>query len=351
MRAHLIIGGGGGPPDYLTMLNRKPDKEIVVMVCEKIYEKELSFPTILMLPDKYVMYYIAIDEVFDERSFYTCYAESIDGINWSKPSLGLIEYRDSKENNIISKDFEGISVEYHNGIFYLLAYSLDYYTYLYKSIDGIRFEKISGFSIPYCADTQNQIIWDMNTNKYKLYLRSWYESENRNVVHNHTDSLYRAVSLAETNNIENYELALSETPFYRWGKGIIPPAISNELPVVIKNTDDMDYDIYNSAVHIYGNLYIAYPILYYHYPEPPQGGKYYNDGYAVIGMYVSNDGINFIQITNDYDHGNDYKWCESAIGHIETKEKIIQYFVKFNKMHGDPRLDSDNKIIARIYLK
>jgi hypothetical protein len=172
--------------------------------------------------------------------------------------LGLIEYQGSKENNIISKDFENVSVEYRNGVFYLLAYSLEYYIYLYKSIDGIRFEKITSFNIPYCADTHNQIIWDMNTGSYKLYLRSWYKSENKNITYNHTDSLYRSVSLGETVDIENYKLDLSENPFYRWGKGIIPPAISNELPVVMKNVDDEDYDIYNPAVHIYGNkLYVG----------------------------------------------------------------------------------------------
>ena len=31
----------------------------------------------------------------------TCYAESDDGIHWTKPSLGLIEFNGSKDNNIV----------------------------------------------------------------------------------------------------------------------------------------------------------------------------------------------------------------------------------------------------------
>src|ERR1700733_642884 len=31
----------------------------------------------------------------------TCYAESIDGIVWTKPSLGIVEFAGSRDNNII----------------------------------------------------------------------------------------------------------------------------------------------------------------------------------------------------------------------------------------------------------
>ena len=31
----------------------------------------------------------------------TCYAESRDGVNWSKPNLGLFEFNGSKDNNIV----------------------------------------------------------------------------------------------------------------------------------------------------------------------------------------------------------------------------------------------------------
>ena len=32
---------------------------------------------------------------------YTAYAESMDGIHWEKPSLGLFEFRESTDNNLI----------------------------------------------------------------------------------------------------------------------------------------------------------------------------------------------------------------------------------------------------------
>lgn len=322
------------PIDYVALLRRMPDKEIVVIACERPYERELSFPTIISLPDKYLMYYIVYNGL-GEREFSTCYAESKDGINWTKPNIGTVEFSGELDNNIISNEFEGISVEYHDGTFYLLTYAADFKTYLYKSSDGKAFSKIESFNIPYCCDTQNQIIWDDLTNRYKLYLRSWYKSENKNIIYNHTDSLYRSVSLLETNNPEAINLTLSGHPLYRWGYGDIPPALSDELPIVMRNTGNDDYDIYNSCVHKYGkNTYIAYPIIYWHFPDISLGGATNNDGYARIGMWSSSDGVNFHAITNDYFNAGNM-FFEFALGHIETDNEIIHYYVKFNKTHGD----------------
>jgi hypothetical protein len=39
----------------------------------------------------------------------TCYAESRDGITWTKPKLGLFEFEGSMENNIIARRCDGCS--------------------------------------------------------------------------------------------------------------------------------------------------------------------------------------------------------------------------------------------------
>lgn len=337
--------------DYVKLLNRQPDSEISVITCDKPWEKELSFPTIISLPDKYIMYYITYNGL-SSRCFCTCYAESSDGIHWIKPELGLVEFEGNKNNNIISLDFEGISVEYHQGVFYLLSYAVDFKTYLYKSLDGVIFTKVESFDIPYCCDSQNQILWDPASRNYKIYLRSWYKSKNKNIKYNHTDSLYRAVSLLEINNPEVARLLTNDDPFWRWGiSSGIPPALSDELPIIMQNTSNEDYDIYNSCVHIYQDgTFIAYPILYWHLPEPPQGGSSYNDGYTRLGMWYSQDGKNFNITTNDYfNFGGIY--FEFALGHIETKEEIMHYYVKFSKTHGDTYWDNKSEIIARIHYK
>jgi len=59
--------------------------------------------------DRYRMYYKAFNinlvagQVVSEATphRFTCYAESPDGINWTKPELGLVEFAGSRANNIV----------------------------------------------------------------------------------------------------------------------------------------------------------------------------------------------------------------------------------------------------------
>jgi hypothetical protein len=54
--------------------------------------------------DLYRMYYRGRhydEETKRETHWFSCYAESVDGIHWTKPKLGLVEFRGSNQNNII----------------------------------------------------------------------------------------------------------------------------------------------------------------------------------------------------------------------------------------------------------
>lgn len=62
-----------------------------------------GFATILPDGGKYRMYYVGLPMHHndEEAGSYVCVAESVDGITWTKPRLGLVEYRGSKDNNIL----------------------------------------------------------------------------------------------------------------------------------------------------------------------------------------------------------------------------------------------------------
>ncbi len=335
---------------YLEILNSQPDEEVTVLHAVNGYEREITFPTILTLPDRYVMYYVSPNGLLknDNLSFSTCYAISKDGLNWYKPDLGIVNYNGSTRNNIISNEFEGVSVTYNNGSFYLLSYITYEPIALYKSSDGKNFEKVQTFSIPYCCDTQNQIMWDNKNSQYKLYMRSWYDPKNK--VNNHSDNLYRSVSFLENMNPEQISVPLSPNAFYgRWGKNN-PPCLTTELPVVLKNKTTEIYDLYNPCVHKYGDsLYVAYPTVFHHTPDPLKGGSLYGDGYGNIGAFISDNGTDFEQQSLNYVDGNG-KWIEMSIGHIETKDKLIHYYVRFDKTHGQ-QFQTKNEVIARVHYK
>lgn len=57
-----------------------------------------AYVTVLRDGDGYRMYYRGSRQADPE---FACVAESSDGINWSRPELGLIEYAGSKRNNIV----------------------------------------------------------------------------------------------------------------------------------------------------------------------------------------------------------------------------------------------------------
>lgn len=66
------------------------------------------YGSVIRVKDKFRMWYVAVGEerlegkVPRSSPWRVAYAESKDGINWTKPNLGLVEYRGSKNNNLVS---------------------------------------------------------------------------------------------------------------------------------------------------------------------------------------------------------------------------------------------------------
>jgi hypothetical protein len=59
--------------------------------------------TVVKVGDEYRMWYSGFS---DDKRRQVCYAVSKDGVEWTKPKLGLADYRGSKENNLVSIDGE-----------------------------------------------------------------------------------------------------------------------------------------------------------------------------------------------------------------------------------------------------
>ena len=85
----------------------EPRQAETVLVRDRPYEDTTMYdPVVIKDGDRYRMWYRAN---FNSAPYYMAYAESSDGITWTKPSLGLIEVRGSKDNNLIwsAKDVSG----------------------------------------------------------------------------------------------------------------------------------------------------------------------------------------------------------------------------------------------------
>jgi hypothetical protein len=165
-----------------------------------------------------------IQNIFPE-STYLCYATSADGIHWKKPALGVVDYRGTKENNIVLEGvhapemgIEGIldsvsvlkdvhdtdparryklMVWRHNQKFegskhsYVLAGTHRMGYYVAFSADGIHWRERAEpvFTYDPVRDTMS-LMWDPRTARYLAYVkehvdhkRARFVSESQDFIH------------------------------------------------------------------------------------------------------------------------------------------------------------------------
>ena len=129
----------------------------------------------------------------DPHSWETlCLLESPDGIHWTRPNLGVIEYRGSRQNNLVlDKDMvaEVGGSPAHTSVFkdanpacpeterykIIMAGSKPRGLYLLTSPDGVRFSLRSTepFMTVGAFDSQNLAFWDPVRAEYRLYHRGF----------------------------------------------------------------------------------------------------------------------------------------------------------------------------------
>lgn len=172
----------------------RPAPQEVVLVTDKPWEGNTSaYYTIFRDGDLYRAYYRGShwDEVAKKATHpeVVCYAESKDGIHWTKPNLGLFEFDGSKQNNIVwdgigthcfaaFKDthpdctadarYKGIARGRPTGKKGL---------YVFKSPDGIHWTRIKDEPVITNGyfDSQNLAFWDAHAGTYREYHRTFVD--------------------------------------------------------------------------------------------------------------------------------------------------------------------------------
>ena len=93
----------------VTLTLHEPVAREVAVVHDQPWEgNSCAYHTVFQDGDLYRMYYRgdhnppgAFSHTREGHVEVTCYAESKDGIHWTKPALGLVEFQKSKQNNIV----------------------------------------------------------------------------------------------------------------------------------------------------------------------------------------------------------------------------------------------------------
>ena len=172
---------------------KHPTPAEVVLVGDRPWEgNAIGYVTVFKDDNLYKMYYRGAD--YDRGVTATheqvyCYAESLDGILWNRPELGLVEFGGSKKNNIILSDWPKQANE--NSICHNFSPFLDLNpaaprSERYKAIgggplfpmvsaDGIHWRKASQVPIITFGDfdSQNLAFWDIVRREYRAYHRKF----------------------------------------------------------------------------------------------------------------------------------------------------------------------------------
>lgn len=177
--------------DLHQRLHEPQPREVVLVTGEPWEGNTCAYYTIFQDGPLYRMYYRGshADEQTRRGTHpeVTCYAESVDGIHWTKPELGIVEYQGSKANNIILgeigthcfvafKDenpnappesrYKGISSGQPKGKKGL---------YVFQSADGVHWSLIKDEPVitQGAFDSQNLAFWDPVTKQYVDYHRTF----------------------------------------------------------------------------------------------------------------------------------------------------------------------------------
>ena len=173
---------------------QRPIPREAVLVTDRPWEGNACFTfTIFQDGNRYRMYYrgwhFETGKTLEfPRRQVTCYAESLDGIHWYRPQLGLVEFEGSKRNNILMDrlpdgdiirnfvPFRDPNPAASPGARYkALSWSRLRGLYAWKSADAIHWELMTDRLVITKGyfDSQNLAFWDSYRNEYREYHRDF----------------------------------------------------------------------------------------------------------------------------------------------------------------------------------
>jgi hypothetical protein len=312
-------------------LHRPTPREIAVVTDQPWEGNAVNYVTVFQDGDLYRMYYRGADVQYDNSGYREthrevyCYAQSKDGVHWTKPELGLFEFNGSKQNNVV---WDG-PVGTHNFTPFKDANPAAAPEARYKAIgvgqngsgrgmfafqsaDAIHWSLVSDKPVitKGAFDSQNLAFWDAARGQYREYHRDFRDGRDIRTC--------------------------TSKDFVNWTE-----------PVFLEYTPGRTSELYTNGVAPYyraAHIFLGFPTRYvdrgwtesakalprYDY-RVIRGAKSRREGTAITdGMFmVSRDGLKFeiwpesfirpgLRTTDSWFYGDDYQnW-----GLVETKSSI-----------------------------
>lgn len=250
----------------------EPVPEERVLEMTKPWERGTThhgYLTVFEDEDRYRMYYaVRTRDIEDgnpvKGTERICYAESEDGIEWNRPSLGKVQYDGSADNNIILTEdtFEPIEVHgfspfkdanpacdpacRYKGLF---RGSDGENLYPLCSQNGLDWEPMTGEPVipAESVDTQHVVFWDEKRDEYRAYWRERLERPSESVRSRISSKI------DQDTHFRSIKTAVS-TDFRHWSD-----------PASVCFSDDQVSELYTSQVQPYfraPHLFVGFPARY-----------------------------------------------------------------------------------------
>jgi hypothetical protein len=187
--------------DSLRLQMHRPIRRNVALVTDAPWEgNACAYSSLFHDGEKYRMYYTANHyvnrngRIEEPHGRHVCYAESVDGIQFTKPKLGLVEFDGSKQNNIVlgPETIPGVRIDPgHTTIikdtnpdcppdarYKALVRSPvkgEVGLFALKSADGLHFTRLGDGLVITDGyfDSENLAFWDSVHGEYRAYFRDF----------------------------------------------------------------------------------------------------------------------------------------------------------------------------------
>jgi hypothetical protein len=326
-----------------TLVVNPPKSSEIVIRADKPWEEFMITFYLTVIDDggKIRMWYICRDK---EKKGNLAYAESVDGVNWVKPELGVVEYHGSRAHNLVGiRNLEGTvfrddhTTNPKERYVYVSSVGKGGGIFRFTSPDGYIWKRDERPILPFEADSQNVTFWDARLGKYVSYIRGWNlpnqpVGANRKVVRFETEHLDRPSGIVPWRpRDQSRPTDKSRDPF-----------VYDELPdtLVCDQQDPPDTDIYTNAIQPYPldpSWYVGFPAFYRH----ATGSPFPNDGWTEIQFVGSRDGRKWERYSRDPYLKPGLAGSESSsmlyigAGLVVRGDEIWQYGTGYRTTHGD----------------
>jgi len=202
----------------------KPIREKPALYFDKEWEGKFSgYVTVLKDTSLYRMYYRGLPVAGRDggTAEVTAYAESVDGIHWEKPSLGLFKVMNSLENNVVLANTPPFShnfspfIDTRPGVpaderYKALGGTEASGLVAFVSADGLEWRKLREEPVltDGMFDSQNVAFWSEHEGRYICYFRTWTGKG-----YNGFRSISRATSTDFITWSDATPMAFGDTPF------------------------------------------------------------------------------------------------------------------------------------------